>query len=61
MLDTAFIFLGIAALYLLPSAIAYGRGHPRTEAIFNVNAWLGLTVVGWIFALAWACAPYRHA
>lgn len=38
----------------LPGRIAYGREHPRAEAV-RVCGWLGvLTGVGWVVAIVWA-------
>jgi hypothetical protein len=42
--------------YLLPFAVAVGRGRTNTPAIFILNLFLGWTLIGWIIALVWACA-----
>jgi hypothetical protein len=46
------IFCGV--LYFLPSII----GHDKRSfvGIFLLNLLLGWTVIGWIFALIWACS-----
>ena len=44
----------VLALYLLPSLIAYGRGHQRTVAILLFNLLLGWTFLGWALALIWS-------
>ena len=42
-------------LLLIPTAIAWWRGHPRLGALFALNT-LGLLFfgVGWVLALIWA-------
>lgn len=42
--------------YLLPFAVAVGRGRTNTVAILILNLFLGWTLIGWIIALVWACA-----
>lgn len=52
------VFVGIviaAALYFVPSIVAAVRHHHRARAIFLLNLFLGLTLIGWIGALWWAC------
>ena len=51
------IFL-IAALfvYLIPTVIAFRKGHPKRGLIFLVNLLLGITVLGYIGAMLWATA-----
>ncbi len=51
--------LCLLALYFLPSII--GRDKPHAMSIFLLNFFLGWTVVGWIVAFIWACAPDRPA
>jgi len=46
--------LALLALYWTPTFLAGIRKHPRFGAIFYLNAFLGITGVGWIAALAWA-------
>ncbi len=45
------LFLGI---YFLPTWIAQHRNHPSTGGIFVLNLLLGLTGLGWVFALVWS-------
>jgi hypothetical protein len=50
------IFLLIAlAIYFIPALVAHERGHHNTTAIFVLDLFLGWTVLGWVFALVWAC------
>ena len=49
----------VAALfvYLIPTVIAFRKGHPKRGLIFVVNLFLGITVLGYIGAMLWATAP----
>jgi len=56
MKTTIAIIISIASFtYLLPFAVAYARGHHNTLAIFMLNAFAGWTLIGWVWALVWAC------
>ena len=41
-------------LYFLPTIIALVRSKRDTLAIFLLNLFLGVTLIGWIVALVWA-------
>jgi hypothetical protein len=41
-------------MYFLPTIVAIGRSKRDTLAIFLLNLFLGITVIGWIVALVWA-------
>jgi hypothetical protein len=47
----------IAALYFVPSLVAYARALPGTRAIAAANAAWGWTLIGWAQALRKALAP----
>jgi hypothetical protein len=50
-------FVILAALlffYLLPTFVAWRRGHHQAPAIFVLNLAFGWTVIGWIGAMIWA-------
>lgn len=49
----------VAAVYFVPTLMAYVRGHPRLGAIFLVNLLLGWTVFGWVAAMVWSLADPR--
>ena len=49
-----FILFGGASLYILPSAIAYSRYHKNFIAIFLLNLFFGVTVIGWLMAFVWS-------
>lgn len=46
-----FIFFYI---YFLPTEIADNKRHPNTTAIFVINLFFGVTILGWVGALIWA-------
>ena len=52
----AFLVVAALAAYLLPYGIADSRKHPAKGGILVVNLLLGWTLIGWVFALAWACS-----
>lgn len=41
-------------LYLLPTLVAWRRGHHNRLAICVLNIGLGWTLLGWMVALVWA-------
>src|SRR5690606_1029176 len=43
-------------LYFLPTIEAYLRQHRSLTSIGLVNLFLGWTLLGWVAAIAWACA-----
>ncbi len=49
----------IVLAYFAPSIAAYFRSHQQLGAILVVNLFLGVTVVGWIVALAMAAGHVR--
>ena len=49
----------LAALGVLPSIIAFARGHAKRRAILVVNVLLGWTIVGWIVALVWSVRAFE--
>lgn len=51
----AFLF----GLYMLPTLIAFARGHHQRIAILLLNLFLGWTALGWIAALVW-CATAKQ-
>lgn len=44
----------IFPLYMYPTKIARKKEHEQTTAIAWINAFLGITVIGWIAMLMWA-------
>jgi hypothetical protein len=56
------VWAGLAvALLLLPPFIAWRRHVVGSSAILTIVLLAGWTVVGWVFALIWACyAPSRE-
>ena len=50
-----FIYLALFLIaYFLPFIIAKSKKRDNTQAIFWVNALLGISVIGWLIALFWA-------
>ncbi len=54
-LFVACVYIGF---YFIPTIIAAYRGHTNGIPIFLVNLFLGLTFLGWIVALVWACSDF---
>ncbi|QVL31231.1 superinfection immunity protein [Telmatocola sphagniphila] len=42
------------AFYFTPSIIAWYRGHANLLALFCLNFFLGIILIGWILSLVWA-------
>lgn len=56
--------LGVIALlillltfYLVPTFVAYRRGHHYRHVIFGLNVIGGITGIGWAVAMIWALWP----
>ena len=54
------VWSAIACFYLLPSIMAFQRGHAMRWPILLVNLLLGWTVVGWFATLVWARRKPAH-
>lgn len=44
----------LAALYFIPSIVAFQRKKASMGAIFALNILLGWSFIGWVIALIWA-------
>ena len=44
----------VLVIYLLPSIIAFARGHRNKQALAKFNLFGGWTIFGWITALVWS-------
>jgi hypothetical protein len=55
-LTAGFIFVGIIVfiIYIVPSVIAFKRGHQNAGAILALNILLGWSFLGWVAALVWS-------
>lgn len=42
------------AVYMIPTLIAFSRGHASKWGIFTTNLLLGLTGIFWVAALIWS-------
>ena len=47
--------------YFIPSIVALSRGMQNKGSIIVVNLFLGWTFIGWVVALAMACAGKKSA
>lgn len=52
--------LALLVIYFLPTIVALARSRTNTGSIFIVNFFLGLTLVGWVVALAWSFSHDDH-
>lgn len=50
------IVLMIGFFYFIPTLVAVGWSRKNGVSIAVVNLFLGWTLIGWVVALAWACA-----
>ena len=50
----------IAAIYFLPTIIAFVRSHPNRWPVLIINAAFGLTILGWFGSLIWACSAIHY-
>ena len=57
----ALFFVAVPALYFLPTFEAAKRNHPSLMSIGLVNVFLGWTLIGWVTAIAWACANEKRS
>lgn len=48
-----FLLLGLV-VYLLPTILAFRKGHPNRRGIFLLNLLTGWSVIGWALALVWS-------
>lgn len=44
----------IVIIYLLPALNGYSKKHRSRALILAVNVFLGWTLIGWVWALAWS-------
>ena len=48
------IIIVLAAIYLLPTIVAWNRNHKNMVPVFLLNLLLGWTFLGWVAAIIWA-------
>lgn len=53
------LLIVIAALYFLPTIVAWRRKVPNVGSVAVINIFLGWTFVGWVVALAMAARSRR--
>lgn len=51
----------LGTIYLVPTFVAFMRGHRNAMPIFVINLLLGWTLLGWVAALAWSVAAQTPA
>ena len=56
-MKTTLIVLIIAAVYFVPTIIAFKRNHAYKNIILIINLIFGLTGIGWAVAAIWAVFP----
>lgn len=57
-----FILIAVAmAAYMLPSFVAFARGHHQRLAITTLNIFFGWSLLGWVAALVWAFTAVQSA
>ena len=54
------IIAALVAVGVLPSIIAFRRGHTKRREVLVLNILLGWTVIGWIVALVWSVTPFKE-
>jgi cytochrome c biogenesis factor len=47
--------------YLVPTFVAFLRGHKHRVLIAVLNVLFGWSLVGWLICLIWAFAPRKHS
>lgn len=54
-----FVLFLLANVYMIPTWIAFIRGHHQRVAILLVNVLLAWTFLGWVIALVWSASAKR--
>lgn len=54
----AFYTILALSIYFLPTIVGYNKNN--RVAIGVLNLFLGWTIIGWIFALVWACCKDKN-
>ena len=53
---TVLVAGGVLFVYFIPALTAHDRGVKNFGSIVVINIFLGWTIIGWVVALAMACA-----
>lgn len=53
-MESVFLLIILALIYLLPTIIAFSRGHVSRWGIFATNLLLGWSGIIWLVALIWS-------
>ncbi|MGR6467931.1 superinfection immunity protein [Rhizobium sp. PAMB 3182] len=57
----ALIVIAIWAAYMIPTIVAFRRGHPNRWLIGVINICFGATGIGWLGSLVWACQAVHRS
>lgn len=44
----------LIVLYFVPTIVAFSKGKRNSGAVFALNFFLGITIIGWVISLVWA-------
>ena len=55
------IFLVLLGIFLIPTMVAFIRGHPNRWPILLINIVFGFTILGWFGALIWAASAVHRS
>lgn len=58
---TAFAIVLVAAIYFVPSIVAFARNDPRGVPVMAWNIFTGWTVAGWLILLVVVTRPIARA
>lgn len=53
-MESVFLLIILALIYLLPTIIAFSRGHASRWGIFATNLLLGWSGIIWLVVLIWS-------
>jgi hypothetical protein len=57
----ALLVVAIWAVYMIPTIVAFRRGHPNRWLIGVINICFGATGIGWLGSLVWACQAVHRS
>jgi hypothetical protein len=55
------LVVAIWAVYMIPTIVAFRRGHPNRWLIGVINICFGATGIGWLGSLVWACQAIHRS
>ncbi|MCQ2002362.1 superinfection immunity protein [Rhizobium sp. NRK18] len=57
----ALVVIAIWSAYMIPTIVAFRRGHPNRWLIGVINICFGATGIGWLGSLVWACQAVHRS